>query len=244
MAYSNWRGVVGVIKPGLAAGPTEDLVRILPDGVGLLSTHMTLPSERGPARLAGALTQLDEKMAELVSHKVDLILAEGTAAYMRDGVNSERALLRKWARKFKVPISPTGLGLVRAMKAMKMKRVVGIRPYTWANGADFTRRYFAESGFEVLDIVSPEGFDHRNVPEITPTDVYTAARKAYLKHPRIDGLFTIASIMQVGTMASVMEADFGIPVVTNLAARCWEIQKHLHVRQPVLGHGRLLIDLP
>ena len=32
MAFENWRGSVGIIKPTLRPGSMEDLIRLLPDG--------------------------------------------------------------------------------------------------------------------------------------------------------------------------------------------------------------------
>jgi maleate cis-trans isomerase len=41
-----------------------------------------------------------------------------------------------------------------------------------------------------------------------------------------------------------LEQDLGVPVVQPVAARAWEIQRRLHIRQPVKGYGRLLETLP
>jgi maleate cis-trans isomerase len=35
-----------------------------------------------------------------------------------------------------------------------------------------------------------------------------------------------------------------VPVVQAIAARIWEIQKRLHVHEPIKGYGRLLETLP
>jgi maleate cis-trans isomerase len=41
-----------------------------------------------------------------------------------------------------------------------------------------------------------------------------------------------------------LERDLQTPVVHPVAARVWEIQKRLHVREPRLGYGYLLDALP
>jgi maleate cis-trans isomerase len=40
-----------------------------------------------------------------------------------------------------------------------------------------------------------------------------------------------------------LEQDLGVPVIHPVPARCWEIQKRLHVNQPVKGYGRLLAEM-
>jgi maleate cis-trans isomerase len=43
---------------------------------------------------------------------------------------------------------------------------------------------------------------------------------------------------------AMLEQDLGVPVVHPVPARVWEIQKRLHVRQPVKGYGHLLEAFP
>ena len=38
MAFSSWRGTVGIVRPTLRTGGFENLVRMLPDGIGVIST--------------------------------------------------------------------------------------------------------------------------------------------------------------------------------------------------------------
>jgi maleate cis-trans isomerase len=42
----------------------------------------------------------------------------------------------------------------------------------------------------------------------------------------------------------MLEQDLQVPVVHPVPARVWEIQKRLHVRQPVKGYGYLLDAFP
>ena len=45
-------------------------------------------------------------------------------------------------------------------------------------------------------------------------------------------------------MIDKLECDLGVPVVHALPAQCWDIQRHLHVRIPVNGFGRLVAEMP
>ena len=45
-------------------------------------------------------------------------------------------------------------------------------------------------------------------------------------------------------MIEKLEQDLGVPVVHAIPAQSWDIQRHLHVRQPVAGFGRLAAELP
>jgi hypothetical protein len=37
MAFGSWRGTVGIVRPTLRTGGFEDLIRMLPEGIGFIS---------------------------------------------------------------------------------------------------------------------------------------------------------------------------------------------------------------
>ncbi len=45
-------------------------------------------------------------------------------------------------------------------------------------------------------------------------------------------------------MVEKLEHDLGVPVVHALPAQYWDIQRHLHVRIPAAGFGRLAAEMP
>ena len=42
MAFTSWRGVVGCIKPTLRPGGLEELIRMLPEGIGVLPLFLNI----------------------------------------------------------------------------------------------------------------------------------------------------------------------------------------------------------
>ena len=42
MSYTSWRGVVGCIKPTMRPGGIEELIRILPEGVGMIPLFLDI----------------------------------------------------------------------------------------------------------------------------------------------------------------------------------------------------------
>jgi maleate cis-trans isomerase len=52
------------------------------------------------------------------------------------------------------------------------------------------------------------------------------------------------SLLRTGPHRRALEQDLGVPIVQPIAARIWEIQWRLHVRQPVKGYGTLPETLP
>jgi maleate cis-trans isomerase len=242
MAYTSWRGVIGCIKPSLHAGTTEDLIRLLPEGIGVIPLHIDVPIER-EKRKAGVVLY-EDKVRELAEQEVDLVLAEGSGPFMLQGYKGERDLIRGWEKKYGVAIVTSGQNHVNALRAMKIKRLVCVRPSIWAEDKKRTATYLRDAGFEPLAIESPAGYGIERVGEIPSELVYGIAKKAYLQNPKAEGIYFLGSAMRVGDIAGMLERDLGIPVVAAITARCWEVQKRLHVHQPLAGYGRLLSELP
>ena len=76
--------------------------------------------------------------------KVDAIHPAGTPPFMLLGFAAERALVDKWERAYEIPVFTSGMNQVRAMKALGIKRFVGIG-YDF-DDTDIVARYFEDAG--------------------------------------------------------------------------------------------------
>jgi maleate isomerase len=241
MAFSSWRGLVGTIKPTMRPGSFEELVRLLPEGIGIVPLFLEgrqAPIDDWPA----AIPRYEERIAEMARTKPDIIHVEGATAFMLMGRKAEADCLRKWRRRFKVPIFTAAQNQVRALRVLKIKSLVGIT-YATGNMNAVYAQYLAEAGFNVMAMA---GMPHNweNIDAITPEALYAFAKKYFLKNSGADGIYLHGSDWRVLKAVEWLEQDLGVPVVHAVAARSWELQKRLHVRQPLKGCGRLLRDMP
>jgi maleate cis-trans isomerase len=242
MAYTSWRGVVGCVKPGMRPGSTEDLIRLLPEGIGLIPLHLDV-TEATTEQFTEAIAKYEPKIAELAEQKVDLILPECSAPFQILGYEAEKRTVGAWEKKYKTPMFTSLMNHVHALKALEIKKFVGIRPLAWDKGNRIVTKYFTDAGFKPLGFVSP-GANLQSVSQISSHDVYGLIKQAFLEHPGAEGIYMLGSAMRVGDMVETIEQDFGVPVVSALTARAWEIQKRLHVRQKREGYGVLLREMP
>jgi maleate cis-trans isomerase len=102
--------------------------------------------------------------------------------------------------------------------------------------------YFTQAGFDVLAM---DGIDvpFDQVGHLSSEQVYAHVKKVALRHPKADAVYLLGSGWRVLPVIDVLEQDLGLPVVHPVPARCWEIQKRLHVDQPVAGYGVLLREM-
>ena len=94
--------------------------------------------------------------------------------------------------------------------------------------------------------VTPNRSGHGTAPQVVTLrayEVYAHVKKAFLAAPGAQAIYLLGSGWRVMEMIEALEQDLGVPVVHPVPARCWEIQRRLHINQPVLGYGRLLAHM-
>jgi maleate isomerase len=241
MAYTSWRGVVGLIKPTMRPGGLEELIRMLPDGVCTLPLFLDI--RRGTKdEFKEVMVHYETAIAKLAEQKVDLIHPEGAPPFMVRGLKGERKLLDKWEKQYKTPLFTSGTNHIAALKALGIKKFVGATYFSGDINDSFAA-YFREAGFTVLAM---EGIDvpFDQVGSLSAHEVYAHIKKAFLKQPKAEAIYMLGTGWRVLEMIETLEQDLGVPVIHPVPARCWEIQARLHIRQPVAGYGSLIRDLP
>lgn len=240
MAYTSWRGIIGCIKPTRRPGSIEELIRMLPEGIGVIPLFLNI-RQGSTDEFKRAVDPYVPKIEELVEEKVDLILPEGAPPFMLLGYKGEAALLRKWEKTYKTPMFTSGTNHVAALKALKAKSIVGATYFTGKIN-DIFSDYFTEAGFKVKAMGGMDtAFD--KVGSLSPEEVYAHVKRLVLKSGKADAIYMLGSGWRVLPVIDMLEQDLGIPVIHPVPARCWEIQKRLSIRQPVSGYGVLLREM-
>ena len=240
-SYTSWRGVVGLIKPTHRPGSLEEFIRLLPEGIGVIPLFVGF--QRGNEdEFREALRAYEERDDELAELGVDVIHPEGAPPFMVHGYKGEQEIIRQWEKKHKIPVVTASMTQVEALRALKVKKFVGVTYFTGKINETFSR-YFVEAGFEILAM---EGISvaFEDVGRLSSQEVYAHTRKAFLKYPGADAIYMLGSGWRTLDIIHLLEEDLQVPVVHPVPARVWAIQKRLHVRQPVKGFGKLLEEMP
>ena len=241
MVFASWRGVVGVVKPTHRPGSLEEFIRLLPEGIGVVPVYLNF--KRGTEdEFRGALNAVEEKVAELATEGVDLIHPEGAPPFMVHGYKGEEKIIKEWEAKYKIPMVTAAQTQVEALRALNVKRFVGVT-YFIGKVNDITTRYFQDAGFDVLGMEGiPVAFE--DVGRLASQEIYAHTRKAFLKNQNADGIYMLGTGWRCLDIIRLLEEDLQVPVIHPVPARVWAIQKRLHVRQRVKGFGRLLEEMP
>src|SRR5438552_1628747 len=183
--FGSAHGTVGLVKPTYRPGSLEEFVRLLPEGIVVIPLYLDI--RRGTREeFARVIDAVEEKVAKLAEIGVDLIHPEGAPAFMLLGPAREREIVSGWERRFGIPVVTAPQTQAEAMRALAMRRIVGITYFTGELNDDFAS-YLAACGFDVLGM---EGIavPFADVGRLEPAHVRAFARDAFRRHERADGV--------------------------------------------------------
>ena len=240
MAFSSWRGTVGLIKPTMRPGSMEETVRLLPEGVGLIRIHQNVQAGTRD-EFADAIEGYYQNALLLAAAGVDLIHHSGTPPFMMLGVKGEAAMIRKWEREMSIPHFTANQNIVRAMRSFGVKKIMGVSYSRLQN--ELTRKYLTESGFHVT-AMEPIDVPFEKAGELSTERVYTHVCKTFKANPKSEAIYLHGNAWRLQAIIEQLENDLSVPVIETCAALCWEIQKRLRIREPRENIGKLMRELP
>ncbi len=240
MAFSSWRGTLGLVKPTMRPGSLEELIRLLPDGIGVIPILQNV--RRGTEdEFDAALEGYRRHAMTLAEAGVDLIHHSGTPPFMMLGVEAEAKLMKQWERETGVPNFTANQNIVHALRTLGAKRLIGVSYSALQNA--LTENYLKQAGFTVL-AMEPIDVPFEKAGEISPHRVYALVRKLVLENPTAEAIYLQGNAWRLLSIVERMERDFAIPVIETGCALSWEIQQRFSVCEPRGGCGRLLRDMP
>jgi len=240
MAYTLWRGVAGLVKPTRRPGSLEELIKLLPDGIGVVP--LLLNFRQGSEQEFRAAIPLYEKyVAELAEQGMDMIHPGGTPPFMLLGYKGEAELISSWEKKYRTPIFTAGQNHVAALRALGIRKFVGASYSALQNRIVID--YMSEAGFKVVSM-EPIDVPFDQVGQISPETCYAHIKKLFRAHKGADGIYIQGGGWRTEGIVQMLEQDLQVPVVHANLAQVWDIQKRLVVNQPRSGYGRLLQELP
>jgi maleate isomerase len=241
MSFSSWRGTVGIVKPTLRPGGLEELIRLLPEGIGVVPLSNNI--RKGTREeFAEVMAGFEDKVRQLAEADVDLINPSGAPPFMVLGFKGERELIASWEKKYGKPIFTSGMTHVDALNVFKARRFVGATYFRGEINKTYAR-YFADAGLECLEMAGID-VDFDKAQELSSHAVYRFVKQAFLANRGAQAIYMLGPAWRTLDIIEPLEQDLGVPVVQAVTAQSWDIQRRLHVRQPVKGYGRLVAELP
>jgi maleate isomerase len=240
MSFTLWRGVVGMVRPTRRPGTLEELIRILPEGIGIVPLLLNFKAGSKDEFL-NSIPLYERFASELAEQGVDMIMLSGAPPFMLLGQEKEASLTKAWTKKFKTPVVTDPQMQVAALRALKIKTFIGASYSALQN--KIVLDYMTTAGFKALSM-EPIDVPFDQVAQISIERLYAHVKRLYRQHRNADGVYIQGGGWQTARVVELLEKDLGIPVVHATICQAWQIHKHLDVRETKPGYGRLLSELP
>src|SRR5262245_9215992 len=233
-------GFVGMVKPTTQGSGSHDaLVKMLPASVRTHTFYCGI-KDGTVEEFQHVMPEYERGVTEAAALKVDLIHPEGTPPFMIHTYAGEQRIVKGWEDKYGIPVFTSGMNQIRAMKALGARRIVGAG-YDSVTGP-IVEQYFRDAGFDVLAIEKVSGWEE--VGTLTHAQMIAMMADVFRRHPGGHVMYLQGSKWPSLDVVEELEQVTGVPVVQAVAARCWEIQVRLGLREPVRGYGRLVAEMP
>jgi maleate cis-trans isomerase len=240
MSFTLWRGVVGMVRPTRRPGTLEELIRILPEGIGIVPLMLNFKAGTNEEFLK-SLPDYERFAAELADQKVDLIILSGAPPFMLLGPEKEAAWTQRLEKTIKTPIVTDPQMQIAGLRIMKIKKFIGASYSALQN--KIVLDYMTKAGLRALSM-EPIDVPFDQVSQISVEQLYSHIKRLHRKHSAADGIYIQGGGWQTARVVELLEQDLDIPVVHATICQAWQIHKHLKVRKTTPGFGRLLAELP
>jgi maleate isomerase len=229
-----------MVRPTRRPGTLEELIRILPEGIGIVPLLLNFKAGSKDEFL-NSIPLYERFASELAEQGVDMIMLSGAPPFMLLGQKKEASLTKAWTKRFKTPVLTDPQMQVAALRAMKIKTFIGASYSALQN--KIVLDYMTAAGFKALSM-EPIDVPFDQVAQISVETLYAHVKRLYRQHRNADGVYIQGGGWQTVRVVELLEKDLGIPVVHATICQAWQIHKHLDVRETKPGYGRLLSELP
>jgi maleate isomerase len=234
------RPKIGLIVPSTNTVMEPDFWRLAVEaGATVHTARMHHDLELEPAeRLTLMAEYARQAVLDLATARVDVLVYGCTSGSFFFGPTWDDAHSLGLGLLAGIPLVSTSQATVEALKALEMKRVCVVTPYSAELSAPLPA-YLDEHGIAVLNMVSVDRYNVAGGPaSMTPDVIAQAVREAW--RPDADGVYFACTGVSILDQLQALEAELGKPVVSANGASWWAAWSHLKrdTRHP--GLGRLL----
>lgn len=239
--YYGARGIVGLVKPTYRPGSMESFIRLMPEGVGFIPTHVGVRAGTDK-EFQEALAIAEKKVAKLAELGADVVVIMGAPPTMVRGYGSDTAAAKQLEQKYGVQVLTATMAQVEAFRALGIRRIVGITYFQEELNRKFAK--FLEDGG--CEVAAMKGLDYpfKDVGKVPAEEIYAFAKKVFVEAGGADAIYMLGAGWHNLPAIEPLERDLGTIVVSSIPAQVWATQKRLYIRAPVPGYGRLLAEMP
>ncbi len=238
-----WKARIGVAFPSRGDVATYEFYRVAPEGVVLVSTSMNV-EKLVDEYFERALKNMDEAVRLLQTEQVDVILIGGNPVMTMRGFEYNDEVIERYQKATGLPVTTSFSSYVDALQALGAQKIALASPY----GLDALEREAKSLEFKGLKVVGVHTLGivrNSDIAILPPAEAYRCAKEAVLRSTeKPDAVFITCPRWPTLSIIADLEADLGIPAVSNSQAIAWNTLRLARVRPNVKGMGQLFDIYP
>lgn len=240
-----WKARIGIIVPSSNCNVEPSFNKIVPQGVSVHSARIPLPPAGAEMNWVEALRTMtgDENLkvaaGMLGTIPTNVISMVCTSGGFVGGAGYDEHLIEVMQNASGVPSTCTIVSVLKALKALKIKKLAFGTPYP-EHVTAIESKYLEEMGFELTACKGLGIGIHDQISRKTPDVAYNLVMELYRKAPESDGIFVSCTSFRLEEYIDMLEANIKKPVITAIQASIWDALRISGVRESIQGYGRLL----
>src|SRR5277367_3795264 len=241
-----WRRKFGVIGPSTNTVVQPDFEMMRPPGVTNHYSRIFTPNAKAVSNesfMAGIQViggNVLDAVRGVMTCEPDYLVMGMSSVTFYGGAAGADAFQAKVEREAGVRISIGSHSSTAALKAYGgVKRIAFLSPYYPVANAE-VRRYFIESGFEVVRDMCLECKSWNGIAEVPPEILREKLIELNGNGRDTDAIFQVGTNLSMIRLAAAAELWLGKPVIAINTATYWHALRQNGIKDKIAGLGRLL----
>ncbi|HLH98692.1 MAG TPA: hypothetical protein VKW08_26575 [Xanthobacteraceae bacterium] len=236
------RHKIGCLTPlAVVENAAYEFYRLAPPGLMLVMVSVGL-SEFSREDVERVFAPLDSYLDMLMERDVDMVMQNGVPLPLLIGLDAHDRMIGHMAEHTGLPATSTVLAVGRTARQLGLKKVALVNK--WSDAMNRTLGDFlAREGVAVAGVAN-KSLAPAEFVKISARDqmqlAYDLGRRALVENPDCDGVYIGGGTWLSEPVASLLEKEFGRPVICNQAAMIRDVLHILGDWKPIPGHSRVL----
>jgi maleate isomerase len=240
-----WRAKFGVIGPSTNTVVQPDFDMMRPAGVTNHYSRIFTPNAKAVSNdsFTAGIQQIGDNVIDAVRSVMtcepDYLVMGMSSVTFYGGAAGADAFVQKIEREAGVRISVGSHSSTAALNAYGAKRIAFLSPYYPVANAE-VRRYFTESGFEVVRDIYLACRSWTAIAEVTPELLRDMLNELNGDGRDVDAIIQVGTNLSMVRLAAAAELWLGKPVTAINTATYWHALRQYGILDKMPGFGRLL----
>lgn len=230
LAYTP-KGLFGVLTPQANTTVEPEFAALTPLGYGWINARLTSSKSTIEARLIDYYATIDAALGQFANAPLGAVAVACTGASYLIGPAAEDAMVARTSARLKVPLLTTALSVIDATRALGVRRVALVSPYTASLDAA-ARLYWTARGLEIAAFASAyrEGDSFHPIYSLDAAAAKQAL--ASLAGQNFDAVIMLGTGMP--TLRAILDTPFvgKAPVLSCMLCLAWRTIAALDGRTP------------